>query len=54
MEVNQEPAIISDLDPLTDALTKLKEFMLTGWNGRPYTSRDLFGMFDKDKDGIIT
>ena len=44
----------SELDPLTDALNKLKEFMLRGKNGRPYTSRDLFGMFDMDKNGSIS
>jgi len=52
--MNQEPTVNSELDPLTDALTKLKDFMLKGWNGRPFTSRDLFGMFDKNKDGVIT
>ena len=41
------------LTPLQDALIKLSEFINSGNQGHPFSSRDLFGMFDRNKDGFI-
>jgi hypothetical protein len=42
------------LTPLQDALTKLANFIATGNSGRSFTSRELFGNLDRNKDGTIS
>lgn len=42
------------LTPLQDALIKLSAYVSTGNNGGAFLSREIFGMFDRNRDGTVS